>query len=339
MTKIDLIHLLKTGAWHDYWHDYGGETLISRVMALTLLIIGAVLGTRLINWVTRRINRRIDANFQDSDALVRTESAKHGQAVASVVSYVAISLLVIVVFIEVIDILEIPISSLVAPAAVIGAAVGFGAQRIVQDLLSGFFIITEKQYGFGDLVQLTLAANNDALGTVVDVTLRVTKLRTSEGEMYTIPNGQIVKTLNLSKDWARAVVDIPVPMGADVAIVLARAGCRVTVVPATATADDILRHVCEAAPLDPKLRNLLLDKPQLMGVESIEKDTVNLRMVARTLPGKQFEVGRRLRMLVVGTLARAGIATKPESSPTVGAGVYPATAAGADRETQGPDHS
>ena len=322
MTKIDLIHLLKTGAWHDYWHDYGGETLISRVMALTLLIIGAVLGTRRINWVTRRINRRIDANFQDSDALVRTESAKHGQAVASVVSYVAISLLVIVVFIEVIDILEIPISSLVAPAAVIGAAVGFGAQRIVQDLLSGFFIITEKQYGFGDLVQLTLAANNDALGTVVDVTLRVTKLRTSEGEMYTIPNGQIVKTLNLSKDWARAVVDIPVPSSADLNIV-----------------DDILRHVCEAAPLDPKLRNLLLDKPQLMGVESIEKDTVNLRMVARTLPGKQFEVGRRLRMLVVGTLARAGIATKPESSPTVGAGVYPATAAGADRETQGPDHS
>ena len=322
MTKIDLIHLLKTGAWHDYWHDYGGETLISRVMALTLLIIGAVLGTRLINWVTRRINRRIDANFQDSDALVRTESAKHGQAVASVVSYVAISLLVIVVFIEVIDILEIPISSLVAPAAVIGAAVGFGAQRIVQDLLSGFFIITEKQYGFGDLVQLTLAANNDALGTVVDVTLRVTKLRTSEGEMYTIPNGQIVKTLNLSKDWARAVVDIPVPSSADLNIV-----------------DDILRHVCEAAPLDPKLRNLLLDKPQLMGVESIEKDTVNLRMVARTLPGKQFEVGRRLRMLVVGTLARAGIATKLESSPTVGAGVYPATAAGADRETQGPDHS
>ena len=322
MTKIDLIHLLKTGAWHDYWHDYGGETLISRVMALTLLIIGAVLGTRLINWVTRRINRRIDANFQDSDALVRTESAKHGQAVASVVSYVAISLLVIVVFIEVIDILEIPISSLVAPAAVIGAAFVFGAQRIFQDLLSGFFIITEKQYGFGDLVQLTLAANNDALGTVVDVTLRVTKLRTSEGEMYTIPNGQIVKTLNLSKDWARAVVDIPVPSSADLNIV-----------------DDILRHVCEAAPLDPKLRNLLLDKPQLMGVESIEKDTVNLRMVARTLPGKQFEVGRRLRMLVVGTLARAGIATKPESSPTVGAGVYPATAAGADRETQGPDHS
>lgn len=85
----------------------------------------------------------------------------------------------------------------------LGAALGFGAQRIVQDLLSGFFIITEKQYGFGDLVQLTLGSANDAMGTVEDVTLRVTKLRTSDGEVFTIPNGQIMKSLNLSKDWAR----------------------------------------------------------------------------------------------------------------------------------------
>ena len=79
----------------------------------------------------------------------------------------------------------------------------------------GFFIITEKQYGFGDLVQLTIGRADDAEGTVEDVTLRVTKLRSTEGEMFTIPNGQIVKSINLSKDWARAVVDIPVPTTAD----------------------------------------------------------------------------------------------------------------------------
>ena len=98
----------------------------------------------------------------------------------------------------------------------LGAALGFGAQRIVQDLLSGFFVITEKQYGFGDLVALTVAGiAAPAEGTVEDVTLRVTKLRSSEGEVFTIPNGQIVKTMNLSKDWARAVIDIPVPTSAD----------------------------------------------------------------------------------------------------------------------------
>ena len=147
---------------------------------------------------------------------MRSESAKHRQAVASVISWVSIALLCVVVIVEITDILAIPVGSLVAPAAVLGAALGFGAQRIVQDLLAGFFIITEKQYGFGDLVELTSWARaNDAEGTVEDVTLRVTKLRSSEGEMFTIPNGQIVKSINLSKDWARAVVDIPVPTTAD----------------------------------------------------------------------------------------------------------------------------
>lgn len=305
--------------WHNFWHGEVGGWILTRGLKIALLLIGGLLGARFINWLAGRISRRIDNDFRQSDALVRSESAKHRQAVASVISYMAIALLAVMVAVEVTDILAIPIGSLVAPAAVLGAALGFGAQRVVQDLLSGFFIITEKQYGFGDLVQLTLGSSNDAMGTVEDVTLRVTKLRTSDGEMYTIPNGQIMKTLNLSKDWARAVIDIPVPSSADLNVV-----------------NDVLHSVCETAAADPSLEDLLLDKPQLMGVESIELDTVNLRMVARTLPGKQFEVGRRLRLLVVAALARAGIATSAESQPVVGALVHPATAGGAERETQGP---
>jgi small-conductance mechanosensitive channel len=302
----EFVAFARAGHWHDFWHGDLGESLLNRGLSIALLLIGSVLAARFINWIAGRISRRIDAGFQESDALVRSESAKHRQAVASVISYVAIALLGVMVVVEVTDILKIPVSSLVAPAAVIGAALGFGAQRVVQDLLAGFFIITEKQYGFGDLVQLTLGSSNDAMGTVVDVTLRVTKLRTSEGEMYTIPNGQIMKTLNLSKDWARAVIGIPVPSSADLVMV-----------------NEVLHHVCEAAPFDLELRDLLLDKPKLMGVESIELDTVNLRMVARTLPGKQFEVGRRLRMLVIASLARAGIHTPVASGPIVGAAGAP----------------
>jgi small conductance mechanosensitive channel len=189
----------------------------------------------------------------------------------------------------------------VAPAAVLGAALGFGAQRIVQDLLAGFFIITEKQYGFGDLVTLTVTGSSEAQGTVEDVTLRVTKLRTSDGEVFTIPNGQIVKALNLSKDWARAVVDIPVPTSADLN-----------------TVNDVLHDVASAATTDPRLDQLLLDEPALMGVESIKLDTINLRMVARTLPGKQFEVGRMLRAMVLRSLREAGIASSAKPT-TVGA--------------------
>jgi small conductance mechanosensitive channel len=224
--------------------------------------------------------------------MTRSETVKHGQAVASVISSVAISVLYVVVAVDVANQLGLPLGSLVAPAAVLGAALGFGAQRIVQDLLSGFFIITEKQYGFGDLVALTVTGGGDAQGTVEDVTLRVTKLRTGDGEVFTVPNGQIVKSLNLSKDWARAVVDIPVSATADINRV-----------------NEVLRDVSTTASRADGLPDLLLDEPQLMGVESIEKDTVKLRMVARTLPGKQFEVGRRLRSLVVSALRRAGVAT------------------------------
>jgi moderate conductance mechanosensitive channel len=212
--------------------------------------------------------------------------------VASVIQSVAVAVLYVVVSVDVINTLGLPVGSLVAPVAVLGAALGFGAQRIVQDLLSGFFIITEKQYGFGDLVQLTITgSSNDAIGIVEDVTLRVTKLRTGDGEVSTVPNGQIVKSLNLSKDWARAVVDIPVPASADLSRV-----------------NEVLRGVSASAMEDDTLPDLLLDEPSLMGVESIGVDTVRLQMVARTLPGKQFDVGRRLRVLVVAALRRAGIA-------------------------------
>jgi small-conductance mechanosensitive channel len=271
-------------------HDLS-HWLLTNGLHIVLVVLFAVITTRVIRWIAGRISKRLDAD-DGADAVLRPESVKHRQAVASVISSVAIALLYVVVSVDVANQLGLPVGSLVAPAAVLGAAFGFGAQRIVQDLLSGFFLITEKQYGFGDLVELTVTAGGAAVGTVEEVTLRVTKLRTSDGEVFTVPNGQIVKSLNMSKDWARAVVDIPVPAAADINKV-----------------NDVLRNVSATAMQDDGLPDLLLDEPQLMGVESIEVDTLNLRMVARTLPGKQFEVGRRLRALVVAALRRAGIAT------------------------------
>ncbi|MDT5076449.1 MAG: moderate conductance mechanosensitive channel [Mycobacterium sp.] len=303
MTNKTYVAIEFAQRWHDFWRGGIGEWIITRGLRIVMLVIVAILAARFINWAAQKITRRIDAQYQESDQLVRSESTKHRQAVASVISWVSIAVLLVIVLVEITDIIAIPVGSLVAPAAVLGAALGFGAQRIVQDLLSGFFIITEKQYGFGDLVSLTVAGIAlPAEGTVEDVTLRVTKLRSSEGEVFTIPNGQIVKTVNQSKDWARAVVDIPVPTTADLNKV-----------------NDVLHQVCEGAMEDKQMSALLLDAPQLMGVESIELDTVNLRMVARTLPGKQFEVGRRLRVQVVRALRRAGIVAPGEVTPTIGA--------------------
>ena len=151
---------------------------------------------------------------------MRSEATKHRQAVASVISWVSVVLIAIWVIVQIADILNFSVKGLVAPATVIGAALGFGAQQLVKDLLSGFFIIVEKQYGFGDLVTLTVGCRPPRRsGTVENVTLRVTRLRSPDGEVFTIPNGQIVKAVNLSKDWARAVVDIPVSTSADLNLV------------------------------------------------------------------------------------------------------------------------
>jgi moderate conductance mechanosensitive channel len=288
------------GTWNQFWSGGFGHWLATKGLHIVLVLVFAVVITRVIRWVAGRISSRLDRG-DGHDAMLRSERVKHRQAVASVISSVATAVLYIVVSVDIANQLGLPIGSLVAPAAVLGAALGFGAQRIVQDLLSGFFIITEKQYGFGDLVQLTVNGGGDARGTVEEVTLRVTKLRNGDGEVYTVPNGQIVKSLNLSKDWARAVVDVPVPVGADLNHV-----------------NDVLRDVSTTAMDEDSLPDLLLDEPQLMGVESIEKDTVNLRLVARTLPGKQFEVGRRLRALVVAALRDAGVANAEMTSTATG---------------------
>ncbi len=260
-------------------------------LEIVLYIVGAMLAGRFITWGRDLLTERIDQNFQHGDALVRSEAAKHRHALAQVITWVVLTLIYILVGMEVLQRLGFNLAGLVAPAAVLGAALGFGAQRIVQDILAGFFIITERQYGFGDVVRIAVnGSSEDADGTVEDVTLRVTKMRSTDGEVIIVPNGQIVKVINLSKDWARAVVDVPVPTSADINHV-----------------NEILRDVGAKAYKEKRLQALLLDEPSVMGIESIEMDQVNIRMVARTLPGKQFQVSRDLRIRVAAALRREGL--------------------------------
>lgn len=303
-----------TQQWHGFWHGHIGRWILDQGLHIVMLLIAAVLAVRFVTWVAQQVTRQLDVGFTESDALVRSEATKHRQAVASVIQWVSIVLIAIWAVVQIADVLNFSVGGLVAPATVIGAALGFGAQQLVKDLLSGFFIIVEKQYGFGDLVSLTVAGiSAEARGTVENVTLRVTRLRSSDGELFTIPNGQIVKTVNLSKDWARAVIDIPVSTSADLNRV-----------------NEVLHEVCDQAMDNPLLGELLLDAPTLMGLESIEVDTVTLRMVARTLPGKQFEAGRQLRVLVMRALGRAGIVTTADATVSVvqdDAGVAQATEA------------
>jgi small-conductance mechanosensitive channel len=251
------------------------DWLSGRGLEVVLIILGSILLARFVGWVGRRITDRIDSRSTGGDVLVRSEAAKHRHSLTQVLTWAAIVMIYSIAVFFVLDRLGVPVTGLVAPATVLGVGLGFGAQRIVGDVLAGFFIITERQYGFGDVVSITVTgAGEPATGTVEDVTLN--------GEVITVPNGAIAKVVNLSRDWARAVVDVPIPTTVDVNRV-----------------NEILREVGREAFRDPALRPLLLDPPSVMGVESLDLDHVNVRMVARTLPGKQFEVGRHLRARVV----------------------------------------
>ncbi|MGY1762201.1 mechanosensitive ion channel family protein [Geodermatophilus sp. SYSU D00779] len=274
--------------------------LAGRGLPIALIVLGSVLLARFVAWVGQKITDRIDARATGGDALVRSEAAKHRHSLTQVITWTLIVLVYAIAVFAVLDRAGIPIGGLVAPATVLGVGLGFGAQRVVGDVLAGFFIITERQYGFGDVASITVVGGGDpAEGTIEDVTLRVTRLRSPNGEVITLPNGQIVKVVNLSRDWARAVVDVPVPTTLDVSRV-----------------NDILREVGAEAFRDQRLRPLLLDTPSVMGVETLDLEQVNVRMVARTLPGKQFEVGRDLRARVVQAFRQAGLNVP---APTAGA--------------------
>ena len=274
------------------------DWLAGRGLEVVLIILGSVLLARFVAWVGSRITERIDSQSTGGDILVRSEAAKHRHSLTQVLTWVAIVLIYSIAVFFVLDRLGVPVTGLVAPATVLGVGLGFGAQRIVGDVLAGFFIITERQYGFGDVVSITVTgAPEPATGTIEDVTLRVTRMRSPDGEVVIVPNGAIAKVVNLSRDWARAVVDVPVPTSVDVNRV-----------------SEILREVGREAFRDPALRPLLLDPPSVMGVESLDLDQVNVRMVARTLPGKQFEVGRDLRARVVQAFRDQGLNVPPPTA-------------------------
>lgn len=261
------------------------------LLVIVLLVLGAILLTRLAIWVRGLVIAQIDAHAIESDELVRSEAAKHRQVVAQVVTWAVLAVIYVVTAVLAVQRLGVPLAGLVAPAALLSAALGFGLQRFVQDIAAGFFITGERQYGFGDVVRIeVVGVSEPATGTVEDVTLRVTRLRSVSGEVITTPNGQIVQVTNLSRDWARAVLDVPVPSSVDVSHVT-----------------DILRRVGQDAYSDDRLRKLMLDPPTVMGVERIEVDTFSVRVVARTLPGTQFEVGRELRARVASAFRYEGI--------------------------------
>ena len=159
-----------------------------------------------MRWLSQRITRRLDRHANRSSE-ASSEAAKHRHALTQVLSWSTVVVAYCVAGIMILVRFGVPSAQLAAPAVVVGAALDFGGQSIVRDVLAGFFMVAERQYGVGDVVRLEIAgtAGKTVTGTVKDVTLRVTELRTSDGEVVITPNGEIIQVTNLSRDWARSV--------------------------------------------------------------------------------------------------------------------------------------
>jgi small conductance mechanosensitive channel len=177
------------------------------------------------------------------------------------------------------------IAPIIASAGIIGIALGFGAQSLVKDFLSGVFMIFEDQYGVGDVVDV-----GEATGTVEAVSLRVTRLRSLDGTVWYVPNGEILRVGNKSQNWSRAVVDIGVSYDEDLGRVRR-----------------ILTDVSHDLWQDEDYRNVIIEEPEVTGVEALTPDAITLRVLVKTQPLEQWAVGRELRQRIKARFDHEGI--------------------------------
>jgi small conductance mechanosensitive channel len=181
--------------------------------------------------------------------------------------------------------LDISVGPLVAGAGIVGIALGFGAQSIVRDFLSGIFMLVEDQYGVGDIVDL-----GEATGVVEEISLRTTRIRDVGGTVWYFPNGEIRRVANKSYTWARSVLDIGVAYDTDVDL-----AARVI----KEAADSVWRDGLEAA--------TILEEPEIWGVESFDESAITIRLVVKTEPGEQWATSREIRRRIKQAFEREGI--------------------------------
>lgn len=220
---------------------------------------------------------------------VRERSRQRALTTGSLLRSIATIVIVTVTALTVLALLEIPLAPLLASAGVGGVALGFGAQALVKDYLSGIFMILEDQYGVGDLVD-----TGEAVGTVEEVTLRVTRLRDPDGVVWYVRNGEILRIGNRSQGWSTVVVDIPFSYREDVERVLG-----------------IIRTEVEQIDDAPHWRDVLREGLSVLGVESITGGTVTVRVLARCAPDENWAIQREIRRRIKDVFDREGIAGPP----------------------------
>jgi small-conductance mechanosensitive channel len=272
---------------HSEWLAQASHWLIAKPFAILLLIVIGMVVRWLLHRIIDRLAKRaaegavpamltrgrMHQMFLEYNAALAERRQQRANTMASLLKSITTGVVASIVLFMVIAQLGYNIAPLIASAGILGVALGFGAQSLVKDFLSGIFMILEDQYGVGDTVNVGVTS-----GTIEAVGLRVTRLRDVDGTVWYVRNGEILAVGNMSQQWARTVLDIPVAFSEDLTRIRA-----------------ILQEVAEAVWDDPEYRPVILEKPEVWGVERWDPDGVVVRVVVKTAPQQQWSVARELR--------------------------------------------
>lgn len=240
----------------------------SGVKVLGILLVLIIL-SQMSKWIVKWLERFLP----EKGTLQAMEAKKRAHTLGNILRHAVLIVISFIALLLIVGELGIQLGPLLATAGIGAVAVGFGAQSLVKDVISGFFIILENQYRIGDAIEVAGVS-----GMVESVSLRRTVLRDLEGRVHTIPNGEIKIVSNLSKEWARSVLDVSISYREEVDQVM-----------------EVLRQIGKEMAAEEPWKSALLEPLQIFGVERFGESGLVIRTVVKTVPLKQWDVGRELR--------------------------------------------
>ena len=253
--------------------------------------------------ILRPFKERIEgSSFLESAGLLSERRKQRAATLGSVLKSATSATILVIAFLLILSELQINLAPFIAGTSIVGVALGFGAQNIVKDFLSGMFMLLEDQYGVGDVIDF-----EKATGTVEAVGLRSTRLRDVNGTVWYVRNGEVVRVGNKSQGFAQVVLDVPIDAWAEVD-------------KASTAMLDVAGEMAE----EEDWKSVFLSAPEVQGVESLTREETVIRLVAKVRPLEQWRTARELRRRIRDRLDRLDIDARAPHTPEEGTGPDPA---------------
>ena len=264
---------------------HAAEWLIGKPLAILAIVVVAVVVRWLANKAIDRVVKRAETAPLPGLKHTHNRRAQRARGLGSLLQSITTTMIIGIAFVMILSEVGMNVAPILASAGVLGLAIGFGAQNLVKDYLSGVMMMIEDQYGVGDAVDL-----GSAVGTVENVGLRVTRVRDVDGTVWYVRNGEILRVGNQSQNWARTVLDIPVSYAEDLNHVR-----------------QVLADVAHGLWDDEDYKDVVIEEPDVWGVQELGTEGVVVRVTLKTAPMEQWNVAREMRERIKARFDQEGI--------------------------------